>query len=285
MNPTPRSIAVVTDSTSDLPPELVQAHNIHVVPLNLIMGDKTWRDGVDIDPPAFYRLLVSSKDFPTTSQPNVAAFQDLFVELAEGSAGIVAVLVSSDRRGTVESAQLAAANLPDIPIEIIDSRGVSASLGLMVLAAVRAADEGGDLKTVANTVRALIDKTRLYFVVDTLEYLHRGGRIGAATKLLGSALNLKPILAIENGVVEPVGRVRTHSKARARVKEILHEQLSDADKVHMAVFHVAAPDEVSRFRAQLEGGFHPVEMVETECGPVIGAHVGPGTVGVAFYAE
>jgi len=162
-------VAIVTDSTSDLPADLVQANSIHVVPLNLIMGDKTWRDGIDIDPPTFYKLLESSPDFPSTSQPNVAAFQGLFSQLAEKFDGIVAVLISSDLSGTVESAQLAAANLPDVPIEVIDTRAVTASLGLIVLAAARAAAEGKNLETVAQVVRDLIDKRLISLIqmVDT----------------------------------------------------------------------------------------------------------------------
>lgn len=278
-------IAIVTDSTSDLPADLIQANNIRVVPLNLIMGDKTWRDGVDIDPPTFYKLLASSPDFPSTSQPNVAAFQSLFVELGEEFDGIVAVLLSSDLSGTVESAQLAAANLPDVLIKVIDTRGVTASLGLIVLAAARAAAEGKDIETVAQVVRDLIDKTHIFFIVDTLEYLHRGGRIGSAAKLLGSVLNMKPILAIENGVVEPLSRVRTKRKALAAVQEMVQDRVGAGSSIHMNVFHVAAPEEAVKFGQTLEQQFQPVEMVLSECGPVIGAHVGPGTVGVAFYVE
>lgn len=278
-------VAIVADSTCDLPADLVQANGIHVVPLNLIMGDKTWRDGVDIDPPTFYKLLETSPDFPSTSQPNVAAFQSLFTELAQDFDGIAAVMISSDLSGTYESAQLAAENLPDVPIEVIDTRAVTASLGLIVLAAARAAAEGQDLASVAGVVRGLIDKVRIYFVVDTLEYLHRGGRIGSAAKLLGSVLNMKPILAIEKGVVVPLSRVRTKKKALATVEEMVQEHVSPDSRVHLNVFHVAAPDAAVAFGETLQGQLHPVEMVHSECGPVIGTHVGPGTVGVAFYVE
>jgi DegV family protein with EDD domain len=286
MHPTrQRRIAVVTDSTAYLPPELVKEVAIHVVPLTLIMGDNVWRDGVDIDPPAFYDLLRTSPDFPKTSQAGIADFQELFVELSRDAEGIVAVLVSGELSGTLNSAQAAAANLPHIPIEIIDSRGTSMMLGFPALAAARAAAAGGDLQAVAGAARALIGKAHVYFIVDTLEYLHRGGRIGAAAKLLGSALNLKPILEIRDGVAQPVARVRTRRKALSRVYELLDEQLGAGDRVHMAVLNVAAREEAAFFRKELEARFHPVEMLETECSPVIGAHVGPGTVGVNFYVE
>jgi DegV family protein with EDD domain len=215
----------------------------------------------------------------------VAAFQNLFAELGEKFDGIVAVLISSDLSGTVESAQLAAANLPDVPIEVIDTRAVTASLGLIVLAAARAAAEGKDLEAVTQVVRNLIDKTHIYFVVDTLEYLHRGGRIGAAAKLLGSVLKMKPILAIEKGVVVPLSRVRTKRKALATVQDMVQNVAGAEGSVHLNVFHVAAREEAVQFGLALEQQFQPVEMVLSECGPVIGAHVGPGTVGAAFYVE
>jgi len=280
-----RKVAVVTDSTADIPQDLIEAHGIHVVPLQLMMAGKTWLDGVDINPPAFYELLQTSSAFPTTSQPSVSSFENLFVELSGQVDGIAVILVSDDLSGTLDSARAAKANLPEIPIELIDSRGVSMTLGFPVLAAAREAAAGGDLQAVANAARALIGKTHVYFVVDTLEYLHRGGRIGAAAKFLGSALNLKPILEIRDGIVKPVARVRTRSKALARLHELLQAQLKETDRIHMAVINVAAPEEATRLKAQLETRFYPIEVIETECGPVVGAHAGPGTVAVAFYVE
>lgn len=280
-----RRIAVVTDSTAYLPPEIVQEYDIHVVPLYLIMGEKQWLDNVDIDPPTFYELLKTSPDFPKTSQPTMASFHELFVKLSQEAEGIVVVAISDELSGTLDSARAAAAELPDIPIEIIDSRGTSMMLGYPALAAAQAAAAGGDLQTVADAARALIGKAHIYFVVDTLEYLHRGGRIGAAAKLLGSALNLKPILQIQDGIIKPLAKVRTRRKALEKVYELLAEQLAGAQRVHMTVINVAAPQEAARFKQQLVQRFHPVEIMDTECSPAIGAHAGPGTVGVAFYAE
>jgi DegV family protein with EDD domain len=251
----------------------------------LNMAGKTWLDRVDIDPPAFYELLQKSLGFPTTSQPSASSFERLFVELSERMEGIAAILVSDDLSGTLDSARAAKANVPETPVELIDSRGVSMTLGFPVLAAAREAAAEGDLQAVANAARALIGKTHVYFIVDTLEYLHRGGRIGAAAKLLGSALNLKPILEIRDGIVKPVARVRTRSKALARVNELLQAQLEETDSIHMAVINIAAPEEAACLKAQLETRFHPVELIETECSPVLGAHAGPGTVAVAFYVE
>jgi DegV family protein with EDD domain len=278
-------IAVVTDSTVDLPRELVEAYSIHVIPQILIMGSRTWQDGVDIDPPTFYELLRTSSDFPSSSQPSVTSFQETFTKLSKEVDGIVAVLVANELSGTVNSALTAASNLPDLPIEIVDSRAVSMMLGFTVLAAAQAAASGGDLHTVADAARALIGKAHVYFVVDTLEYLHRGGRIGGAAKLFGSALNLKPLLEIRDGAVCPVAKIRSRRKALDRVYQLLEGQIPAGGRLHMAVLHVAAPQEAAEFRDQLIERFHPVEMIETECGPVVGTHAGPGTVGVAFYVE
>ncbi len=286
MNQTTRPrIAVVTDSCAYLPPEVVQEHGIHVIPVYLMMGDQTWRDGVDIDPPAFYELLRTSADFPTTSQPNVADFQDLFLELSNHVEGIVAVLVTDKLSGTIASAKLAAADLPDLSIEIIDSQGVSRAQGYPVIAAARAAAAGGDLQAVAGAARELIGRTYLYFIVGTLEYLHRGGRIGTAAKFLGSVLDLKPILEFRDGTIEALAKVRTRRKALEKIYQLLDEKLSPGDRVHMAVINVAAPEETAQLRDQLLSRFHPVEMMEVECSPAIGAHAGPGTVAVAFYVE
>lgn len=282
---THRRVAVVTDSTVDLPRELVEEYGIHVIPQILIMGDKTWRDGVDIDPPTFYDLLRTSPDFPASSQPSVVSFQELFTQLCQEVEGIVAVLVSDELSGTLNSARMATESLPDVPIEIIDTRSVSMQLGFIVLAAARAAANGADLATVTDVARAMIGQVHIYFVVDTLEYLHRGGRIGAAAKLFGTALNLKPVLEIRDGIVQPVTRVRTRRKALEKLQELLREQLAEGTPVHMAVLHVAAPQEAARLREELEARFRPIEMIESECGPVIGTHAGPGTVAVAFYAD
>jgi DegV family protein with EDD domain len=282
---TGRRIAIVTDSTADIPQNLVEQYRISVIPQILIMGDKTWRDGVDIDPPTFYELLRTSPHFPASSQPSAASFEELFTQLAGEAEGIAAILISNELSGTLNSAHMAASNLPDVPIEIVDSRSVSMQLGFIVLAAARAAAAGADLASVAEAARALIGRAGVYFTVDTLEYLHRGGRIGAAAKLFGTALNLKPVLNIRDGIVSPVTKVRTRRKALDTVLQRLEEELAGSDRVHLAVLHVAAPDDAASFAARLEAQFRPVEMMCYECGPVIGTHAGPGTVGAAYYVE
>ncbi len=282
---TGRKIAIITDSTCDLPRELAKEHGIRIIPQVLIMGTQTWRDGVDIDSPTFYELLQTSSDFPATSQPSVPDFEEAFTELAQDADGIVAVLVSDKLSGTLNSARMAKENLPDVPIELVDTQGVSVQLGFIAIEAARAAAAGGDLQTVADAARALIGKVGVYFVVDTLEYLHRGGRIGAAARLFGTALNLKPLLAIKDGMVHPVTKVRSRRKALATLFQLLDEELAGKERIHMAVLHVAAPEEAAELAEQLAERFHPSELIRAECGPVVGTHAGPGTLGVVYYSE
>ncbi len=282
---TGQKIAIITDSTCDLPRDLAKEHGIRIIPQVLIMGTQTWRDGVDIDPPTFYGLLQTSPDFPATSQPSVPDFEEAFAELAKDADGIVAVLVSDKLSGTLNSARMAKENLPDVPIELVDTQAVSVQLGFMAIEAARAAAAGGDLQTVADAARALIGKVGVYFVVDTLEYLHRGGRIGAAARLFGTALNLKPLLAIKDGMVHPVTKVRSRRKALATLFQLLDEELAGKEGIHMAVLHVAAPEEAAELAEQLAERFHPSELIRAECGPVVGTHAGPGTLGVVYYSE
>jgi DegV family protein with EDD domain len=278
-------IAVITDSTSDIPPDLVDKYGLTVVPQILIVGSETWRDGVEIDAPTFYELLRTSPHFPSTSQPSIKDFHDRFVALSERYEGIVAVLISNELSGTINSAVTAAASLPDIPIEIVDSRAASMQLGFMALAAACEAARGGDLEAVTGVARQMVGRVAVYLVVDTLEYLHRGGRIGTAARLFGTALNLKPVLTVQDGIVQPVAKVRTRRKALERLYDQVEAELPEGGRVHMAVLHAAVPEEAARLADELEQRFQPVEMIRAECGPIVGTHVGPGTVGVVFYAE
>ncbi len=282
---TGRRIAVITDSTCDLSRELAKEHGIRIIPQVLIMGTQTWRDGVDIDSPTFYELLQTSPDFPATSQPSVPDFIEAFTELAKDADGIVAVLVSDKLSGTLNSARMAKENLPEVPIELVDTQGVSVQLGFIALEAARVAAAGGDLQAVAGAARAMIGKVGVYFVVDTLEYLHRGGRIGAAARLFGTALNLKPLLAIKDGMVHPVTKVRSRRKAKATLFQLLDEELAGKEGIHLAVLHVAAPEEAADLAEQLAERFRPSELIRAECGPVVGTHAGPGTLGVVYYSE
>ena len=275
-------IAVVTDSTAYLPPELVAQYGIYVMPQQLIWGDETFLDGVTMDPPTFYERLSRSADIPTTSQASAGEFADLFAEAARNADGIVGVFISTELSGTVASALTARESLPHLPIEVVDSRSTTMGLGFVALAAARAAAKGRGLAEVATAARELVPRVNVFFVVETLEYLHQGGRIGGASRLLGSALRIKPLLHLTGGRIDALGRVRTKRKAVERMLEVMAGRVGDAP-VHAAVIHANAPEEATRLREQVRERFPYTELHLVELSPVIGTHVGPGTVGVAFY--
>ncbi len=278
-----QKIAVVTDSSAYIPQEALGDLDIPVIPLWLHWGEEKFRDGVDIDPPTFYRRLQKSKIFPTTSQPSAGEFVNFFQQAGDGVDGVVGIFISSKLSGTVPNAQAAQAQLPDLNIRVVDSLATSMSLGFIVLAAARAAAAGQSLDEVIAAAEQVRDQVHILFTVDTLEYLHRGGRIGGAKRLLGTALNIKPLLHLEEGRVEPLTQVRTKRKAVVRMLEIAEERLDGKPMAEAAVLDVKAPGEGDAIADQAKARFGLSTVYRTEVSPAIGAHVGPGTVGIAFY--
>jgi DegV family protein with EDD domain len=200
----------------------------------------------------------------------------------EGAA-IVSIHGSEKMTATVNSARAAAKRLPDIPIHVIDSQSISMGLGLMAIAAAHAAAAGQDAEAIVQLVEGLIDKMSIYFTVETLEYLHKGGRIGGATALIGSLLSIKPVLTVENGRVEPCEKPRSRRRAVQRVLDLMAEKVGSAQTVHVGVMHCDALEDGQALAEQVKERFHPVELIVAETGPTIGVHGGPGTVGVSFY--
>lgn len=277
-------IVIVTDSTAYIPPAAQGELHIPVIPLWLIWGDERFRDGVDIEPQVFYRRLERAKIFPTTSQPSAGEFIQFFRQVGEEADAIVGVFISSKLSGTVPNAQAAQAQLPDIEIRIVDSLSTSMDLGFSVLAAAKAAAAGKSLDEVVAVAEDMRDRAHVFFTVDTLEYLHRGGRIGGARRFLGTALNIKPLLQVEDGLVEPLAQVRTKRKAVNRMFEIVEERLDGKRMGEASVLDVNAPAEGDALAEQAKERFGLSTVYRTGVSPVIGAHVGPGTVGIAFYA-
>ena len=278
-------IAVVTDSTAYIPKGALGDFDIPAIPLWLIWGDERFRDGVDIDPPTFYRRLPESKVFPTTSQPSAGEFVEFFQRVGEGCDAIVSVLISSKLSGTVASALAARAELPEMDIRVVDSLSASMGLGFAVLAAARAAAAGKSIDEVVAAAGRVGGKMNVMFAVDTLEYLHRGGRIGGAKRLLGTALNIKPLLDLEDGRIEALAQVRTKRKAVARMLDVAEERLGGKRMAEAAVLDVDAPDEGRSIAEMMKERFGLPIVHQTRVSPVIGAHVGPGTVGICFYPE
>jgi DegV family protein with EDD domain len=222
---------------------------------------------------------------PSTSQPSAGEFYDLYSKVAEEADSIVSIHISSELSGTVASAHAAAKLMGDFPIEIVDSLSTSMGLGYIALAAARAAENGADLQEVAEAARVLVPKARLVFVVDTLEFLHRGGRIGGASRLFGSMLSIKPLLELKDGKIEPLDKVRTKKKAMKRLLDIAMEECAGKSKVYAAVANASAPQEAQSFADELQKQLNPAELYIVDLSPVIGTHTGPGLVGMAWIAE
>jgi DegV family protein with EDD domain len=279
-------IALVTDSTTYMPPELVKKYNISVAPQMLIWGDQTYRDGVDIQSGEFFTRLKTAREMPTTSQVAVVAFQEIFQNLIDQGFEVLALLVSSKLSGTVQSALQAQELMSSAGqrVHIVDSQSVAMALGFQVLAVARALEQGASLKDAIALAERSHQTTGVFFAVDTLEFLHRGGRIGGAQRFIGSALNLKPILAIQDGRVEGIERIRTKSKAHDRVLELVIEKTKGKSPIRLATLHANAAEDAKVLLDRAEKELHPVESIFTEVSPTVGTHAGPGTVGLAFMA-
>jgi len=280
-------IAVVTDSTAYIPAEALGDLNIPIIPLWIIWGDERFRDGVDIDPPTYYRRLRASKAFPTTSQPSAGEFVEFFRRVATESDTdtIVGAYISSGISGTVASAEMAKAQLPELNITIIDSLFTSMGQGFIILAAARVAAAGGSLEEVIAAAEETRDRMNVLFAVDTLEYLHRGGRIGGAKRLLGTALNMKPLLHLYDGRIDALAQVRTKRKAVAQMLEVAEERLGGRRMAEVSILDVDNPKEGEIVAKQVRERFGISTVYHAMVSPVIGTHAGPGTVGIAFYAS
>jgi DegV family protein with EDD domain len=273
-------VAVVTDTTHYLPADLVAQRGVREVSLYVGAGDRQEREADISDLGAFYDGLRSASSLPTTSQPSIGDFLAVYEPLVQEGRDIVSIHISGGISGTVEAARQAAAQLSErgATIEIIDSRMACGALGLVVLAAGSAAARGDDTQAVAARAREAAQATRLWFAVDTLEYLRRGGRIGTAQAWLGGALKIKPILTLD-GEITPIERVRTSGRAFERMVEYMRSRRDDgADG--WVVQHIQAPDVVERLLERGRELFGSEPVFVSEIGPVIGAHVGPGLVGV-----
>ncbi len=279
-------IAFVTDSTAYIPAELVKKHNITVAPQVLIWGDQTYQDGVDIQPDEFYTRLKTSKVMPTTSQVSIITMQNIFHSLVEEGFDVIGVFVSGKLSGTLQSAMQGREALGSAAgkITIIDSNSIAMAMGFQILNAARAAEDGASVADCKALVEKARDHTGVYFAVDTLEFLHRGGRIGGGQRFIGSALNLKPILAVKDGRVEAEDRVRTKSKALDRVLELVAAQVKGKSNIHIASLHANAKAEALDLLARAGRELNAVESILSSVSPVVGTHAGPGTVGLAFMA-
>jgi DegV family protein with EDD domain len=275
-------VALVTDSTAYIPDELVQKYSITVLPQVLIWGEETFRDGIDIQPDEFYQRLEKADVMPSTSQALPADFEKVFRDLLDQDKHVLAILISEKLSGTMSSAYQAVANLPGTPVELVDSHSTAMAMGFQILQVARAAEEGATLAE----CKALAEKARLhtglFVTLNTLEFLHRGGRIGGGARFLGTALNLKPILELKDGRLEAVERVRTRGKALNRLVELVEECVDGHRPLRVASLHAKAAEDAQGLLDRLNERLEIDEVIVSTVSPVVGTHVGPGTVGLAF---
>lgn len=279
------SIRIVTDSTADLTDELYQTHRIAVVPLKVMLNQRIYKDGVDIKPNEFYYHLINTNAKVTTSQPApgeiLATYKRL---LATGAEKIISVHLSSGISGTYQAAHIARNMLPDHDITVIDSRNVCGGLGLIVLAAAQAAQAGKSKKEIINLINKTTAKMQVYFLVDTLEYLHRGGRITKAQAVVGSLLNIKPMITVKDGVLQPIDIIRGKNKGTKKIIQ-LAQQDNINKKIVCYLVHAYDQGALEQLQEMALTNLNIDELVVSQIGTVIGAHTGPGTVGMAFYTR
>ena len=281
------SIALITDSTCDLPQELLDLYEITVVPLTIVWGEEQFLDGVDIQPQEFYQRLDTDSVIPTTSQPTPKDILKAYEQAKQnGAKEIMIITISSAMSGTHQSAKLAA-NMIDIPVHIVDSKSNSMSLGWQVLAAARARENGAD----ANAMRAAVEQARkrmVYIIsLDTLEYLHKGGRIGGASTFIGTLLHLKPQISVnhETGEVEGGRRSRTRKKALKDLYQDFFAQIDTSKKMRIAVLHNAALPTAEKIAEKIQTEFAPEELLISVVSPILGVHTGPRAIALCGYTE
>ena len=280
------AVHIVTDSTSDLTPSLLEAHGaaglIHIVPLTVHFGEEEFLSGVTLSNDEFYDRLVRSKVMPRTTQASPAAFIELYGKISQPGDTILSFHISSKMSGTYQSAVLAAKQFGDRRIEVVDTKSASLGVGVIALRAALAVKAGEKPDAVLAKSREWIRELQVYFVVDTLEYLHKNGRIGRAQALVGGLLNIKPVLTIDDGVVAPVEKVRGKANARTRLFDRAREALGQrpGGPPYAAIVHTRAQGDAEELSARLAAEFPKATVLVAELGPTVGTHVGPGALGI-----
>lgn len=277
-------IAIVSDSTHYLPAELIEKFNIHIVPLTLNWGEKSYLDGIDLLPDQFYKKLKADSILPTTSQPPIGDIYKVFKPLVDDGYQVFSIFISKLLSGTYNSALQARDLLGDYKNEVVvfDSGTISMGIGFQILAAANALKVAKSLSEVTIAAEKAKANSGIFFVCDTLDYLAKGGRLSQEDAAKGNALKIKPILTIDKGIISPVERVKTKSKAIERAIELILETVHGKQNVRFAAFHANAFDEAKHSLEQLSSSLKVDSDLIAEVSPVIGTHTGPGTVGLAY---
>jgi DegV family protein with EDD domain len=282
-------VAVVTDSCASIPEPTIEALDIHWVAYYIHRGKEVLRDLVTVQRKEFFQWLPTAKELPTTASPGPGDYLTMYEELAgEGVHGIVSIHMTSAGSGAYQAAKaaqaMAAERLPDIRIEVIDTRNVSMCHGWMVIEAARAALANKPLDEIVTLIKGMIPKTHMIQTADTLKYLYMGGRIGKAKHLMGTLLNIKPLIGMEDGIIVPLGSARSRKRAYRKMADMVEAAVGRIGKIKIAYVHAAAQEETEKLKAMIETRLTCVESLVAELSPALGVHTGPGTTGVCFFS-
>ena len=281
-------VAIVTDSVACIPKERVEEYGIEVVPIQVVFGDKVYRDGVDITPREFYAMLRKAEKLPTTASAIPGAVLEAYQKASQRSDSILCVTISSKLSGMFEAAQLAKEmakeELPDVTIELLDSEIAAAAQGLIVLEAAKAAASGKSLSEVVETAKNVRQRVHLLIMLDTLYYLAKGGHVPKVAALAGSIIKIKPLLTFKEGEAEPIANPRTNSKAIERILQLMEQWMVKGEPLHVAVTHADVEDEAIKLRDRIASQYDCADLFITEFTPVMGAHTGPGVIGICFFS-
>jgi len=278
-------VAIVTDSSACIPDRLVEKYSIQIVPLQIAFGSRVFRDGVDLSQQQFFQMLRNEHLVPTTSSPTPGEFLKHFTVLARSAEVIICICPPPTLSAIYNAAQTAKDMVPDLPIQIIPLPTAASGQGLVVLAAARAAQAGQDSNKVLETIEDIAPRVRLFGIVDTLEYLRRSGRVAAVSALAASLLSVKPIFRFQDGNADLIATTRTKHRAIERLLKTVADEVKPGALLHLAIFHADAVAEAERLKARLAASYNCAELLVTEFTPVMGAHTGPGLLGLAFYAQ
>ncbi len=279
------AVKIVGATSTGISPETARQFDLTIVPLHVNFGIETLRDGVDITPEAFLDRLATSKQFPTTSQPPAGDFLEVFNKYRAAGHDILCVLLSNKLSGTVMSANTAKEQLHDEHIHVFDTLNVAVGEAILVLEAARLAQAGRSVPEIVQRLEFMRGRIQLYFVVNTLEYLAKGGRVSNAQAFLGTVLQMKPILKVENGLVEGAERIRTTSKAHTRLRRIVEEGIQGKSNIQVAVMYTTIKDKAQKLAEDIRTHYHLPDVPVSMISPAVSAHTGPRALGVAFYAE
>jgi DegV family protein with EDD domain len=283
------NVAIVTDSAASIPEAIIKALSIHWVPYYIHRGKEVLRDLVTIQQEAFYEWLPTARELPKTASPGPGDYLTMYQNLArdEGAREIVSIHMTSKGSGAYQAASVAQSMLaelqPDLHVEVIDTLNVSMCQGWMVIEAARAALAGKPLAEIVGLVKKMMPVTRMIQTADTLKYLYMGGRIGKAKHLIGSLLNIKPLIGMEDGEIVPLGQARSRVKAYEAMADMIEQAVGKLGKIKIAYVHAAAREEAEKIKALVEQRLMCVETLIAELSPALGVHTGPGTAGVCYF--